>query len=196
MLSFLLFTGRFHRPFCTIVWMIMTLNVFSCVGFEVLTCNPLNETDEDFAVLIDRYFPNIAITMLTLLQLVFLDSIGAIYKPLIEKQSILVFYFAAVLLIGPIVPMNLVTAVIVNGAVEQAESDRVSSNLSVTKREKEVVKDLRMIFHQLDTDGSSSVSLEEVLAMNSRARKSSTAWHTFQTLQRSSMPWMLTRVGS
>merc|ERR1712194_951121 len=89
-------------------------------------------------------------------------GIGQIYRPLVSKQWFLVLYFGGIIVVVPIVLMNLVTAVIVNGAMEQAEQDKVSLAVKESQYEKRMVRKLRQIFLNLDCDGSGMVSLQEI----------------------------------
>merc|ERR1719422_2371611 len=98
--------------------------------------------------------------MLTLFQFVCLDSVGAIYRPLVLKQSHLVFYFVGIIMVVPIVLMNLVTAVIVNGAIEQAGQDKEAR--AVHQEQKQMIRELARIFVSLDEDDSGKVSLAEI----------------------------------
>merc|ERR1719323_1796079 len=108
----------------TLGLLLIILYLFSCVGFEIITCNPLRGADQEFDAIASEWFPDLASIMLTLLQFVCLDSVGAIYRPLVAKQYHLVFYFVSIILVVPIVLMNLVTAVIVESAIEQAGQDK------------------------------------------------------------------------
>ena len=63
----------------------------------------------------ERHFPELFVTMLSLVQFVTLDSIGSIYAPLVRKDPLLLIFFMLFILIVSIALMNLVTAVIVEG---------------------------------------------------------------------------------
>mmetsp|Transcript_118524 Transcript_118524/g.340334 ORF Transcript_118524/g.340334 Transcript_118524/m.340334 type:complete len:801 (+) Transcript_118524:42-2444(+) len=149
--------------FYTLFLLIFILYLFGCVGFELITANvQQRREDPEYDALVVEWFNDLPCIMLTLLQFVCLDSIGGIYRPLIEKQFILMFYFVGVILVVPIVLMNLVTAVIVNGAIEQADQDRETMASYEEQKRKKMVKDLRKIFLNLDEDGSGMVSREEL----------------------------------
>merc|ERR1719343_560087 len=105
-------------------------------------------------------------TMLTLIQFVCLDSVGAIYRPLIVKDGFLICYFVGIILILPIVLMNLVTAVIVNSALEQALQDKEAMAIHEEQQKKKLVKELRKIFERADDDGSGQMSREEISGMS------------------------------
>lgn len=147
--------------FYTLVMLGIMLYISSCIGFEMITSNDLAREDAEFAELVDTWFPDLPGTMLTMLQFVSMDSIGAIYRPLIEKQPSLVIYFVGIILLVPVVLMNLVTAVIVNGAIEQAESDKEAMAVHEELKKKKMLRELRRIFMQLDEDGSGMICTHE-----------------------------------
>eukprot|EP00929_Paragymnodinium_shiwhaense_P096366 TRINITY_DN57942_c0_g1_i1.p1 TRINITY_DN57942_c0_g1~~TRINITY_DN57942_c0_g1_i1.p1 ORF type:complete len:768 (-),score=188.30 TRINITY_DN57942_c0_g1_i1:113-2416(-) len=148
----------------TLVILAVILYVFSCVSMELITCSPLAvgpDADEEFRDIVDRHFSSLPQTMLTLLQFVCLDSVGQIYKPLIEKENFLAIYFVGLILIVPIVLMNLVTAVVVNSAFDQAAKDQEANQLYEEQERKRLVKDLTRMFRRLDDDDSGLISRDE-----------------------------------
>ena len=71
------------------------------------------------------HFPDLSTTMVTLMQFVTLDSIHAIYIPFIEKKPVIcTSLFLLLIMFVSVALMNLVTAVIVEGAIAQANSER------------------------------------------------------------------------
>merc|ERR1719223_1644950 len=86
-----------------------------------------SENDE-IRMLITHNFPNIPVTMLTLLRFVSLDSMATLYQPLIMEDPLLLCFFLPFILVVSISLMNLVTAVIVEGALEQGKLDREAVN--------------------------------------------------------------------
>merc|ERR550532_2367686 len=102
--------------------------------------------------------------MLTLMQFICMDDIGMVYRPFIMHDWTLVFYFTCVILVVGIVLMNLVTAVLVNGALEQANQDKEALKHQEERRKKKLMKSLREMFVRLDEDGSGQVDREEILS--------------------------------
>jgi len=115
------------------------------------------------ADVVAEYFPDIPVSMLTLLQFVCMDSMGGIYRPLILQDPSLVIFFLPFILVVSIALMNLVTAVIVEGAIEQGKSDRESQNRYKQAAFKKMLPSLRAMFHKLDSDGNGKVTLEELM---------------------------------
>jgi len=148
--------------FYVFVLLSIILYIFSAMAVELITNHPLAHTDEEFARVVEENFATLPDTMLTLVQFLCMDSIGAIYKPLIQKDYFLVVYFTLVILVVPIVLMNLVTAIIVNSAMEQASSDREVEALYEKEKRARMIKNLQEVFIHLDTDNSGQVSRDEI----------------------------------
>jgi len=141
------------------------LYIFSCIGVELITNHPLAkgpDADPMFKHVVDKFFSSLPNVMLTLMQFVCMDSIGAIYRPLVEKEAYLIIYFVAVILIIPIVLMNLVTAVIVQSALEQANEDREAMQFLEEQKKAKQMKEMRVMFQRLDEDGSGHITLSEI----------------------------------
>jgi len=149
----------------TLLLLLLMLYIFACIGVQIITMGS-DVQDEEYQDIVHTFFRSVPITMLTLIQFVCLDSIGSIYKPLIEKSPLfMVPYFVMLILVVGIVLMNLVTAVIVNGALEQAAEDKDMQLMQKKVEKQKLVKHLRQIFARLDEDGSGSLSLQEILNM-------------------------------
>jgi Ca2+-binding EF-hand superfamily protein len=99
--------------------------------------------------------------MLTLIQFVNLDGIGAIYTPMVRSEPTTGLFFVSFMLIVSICLMNLVTAVIVEGSFEQAKSDQIFAKKERQRAMSKLLPVVREIFAQLDKDGSGKVTLEE-----------------------------------
>eukprot|EP00913_Durusdinium_trenchii_P016834 g15824.t1 len=121
--------------------------------------------------------------MLTLVQFITLDSIYQtlscqddrkwIYRPLVVEKPELVFYFLGLLLILPITLLNLVTAVLVENGITQAQKEAefemkarsaemrsaVMQLLDTSVSEK--TEDLCDLFDLLDVDHTGEISQEE-----------------------------------
>jgi len=157
--------------FYTLMLLVIILYIFSALGIELIANNSLVEVDAEFRELAHRYFRSLPETMLTLMQFVCLDSVGAIYRPLIEKDGTLSLYFTAIIIFVPIVLMNLVTAVIVNSALEQARQDKETVQVREEQEKETLVQHLRMIFYRLDEDSSGNLSREEIANINENDRQ-------------------------
>jgi hypothetical protein len=147
--------------FYILILLIIILFVFGCLGVELFTKNTRLREDPVFDSYVRQYWMDLPVSMLTLIQFVNLDGIGAIYTPMIHSEPTMIFFFGAFMLLVSVCLMNLVTAVIVENSFEQAKSDR---NVQKKERQRAVSKlmpHVREIFQQIDKDGSGNVTLEE-----------------------------------
>lgn len=151
--------------FYTLITLVCVLYALGLVGVELITNNTLAhgpEADPEFEALVQDYFPDLGMTMLTLVQFVTMDSIGSVYRPLIRKDWRLLFYFLGAILTISIVLANLITAVVVNRAIEQADEDKEARKVLEVKRKKKIIKDMRRVFQRLDADGSGMLTWAEL----------------------------------
>lgn len=151
----------------TMVLNFIVLYVFGCLSIELITRHPMARVGEDtfdqqFYDIVDMHFSNLQVSMLTLVQFIFMDSAGAIYTPLVMRDPSLMLFFVAVMLIVSISLMNLVTAVIVEGALDQARSDKEALEAYEADRIKQLIPGLKDMFHHFDTDGNGELSKAEV----------------------------------
>ena len=97
------------------------------------------------------------------MQFVNLDSVNAIYHRVIRKDPTLLPYFTPSILMVPIALMNLVTAVVVEGALEQARNDNEVAVAYEKEWMKKLTPDLHELFKGLDDDGSGSLEKDELV---------------------------------
>merc|ERR1719160_471030 len=100
--------------------------------------------------------------MLTLIQFVMVDSMAEIYWPLVHQNPALMIFFVAIIMVVPISLMNLVTAVIVEGSLEQATQDREVAKAYKNHLIVKMMPRIEKMFEQLDVDGSGDISLDEI----------------------------------
>jgi len=166
-------TNSFATMGYTLLILFVMVYVFASLGMELIRDSSLNHgpnADEEFQAIVTTYFTNLPTAMLTLLQFVCLDSVAEIYRPMIIKEvdngsCFLLFYFILVILVLSIVLMNLVTAVIVNGAMEADEQDKDVRKVLRERETTNLLKAATSIFNRLDVDGSGSVTTGELKHM-------------------------------
>lgn len=155
----------------TILLLFVVLYIFACLILQLLYKHPLLEQDEVFAETVNENFSDLSTTMVTLLQFVSFDNIVHVYKPLGDRDPLLLAYFVIVMLVVGIVIMNLVTAVIVNSSLEQAAKDKSLLRSIEEQNRKKVLAELREMFYRLDHDGSGEVSRDEIAQIAERERQ-------------------------
>merc|ERR1719362_180416 len=149
---------------------LLILYVSSCMAAELITKKMKESENDEIRMLITHNFPNIPVTMLTLLRFVSLDSMATLYQPLIMEDPLLLCFFLPFILVVSISLMNLVTAVIVEGALEQGKSDREAVMSHKQKIFKKMLPDLRAMFYDLDINGDGTVTLDELRQANEDLR--------------------------
>jgi Ca2+-binding EF-hand superfamily protein len=144
-----------------LVLLVIIVYVFACMGVEIFTKNSKLREDPVFDFYVEKYWTDLPVSMLTLIQFVNLDGIGAIYTPMVRSEPTTGLFFVSFMLIVSICLMNLVTAVIVEGSFEQAKSDQIFAKKERQRAMSKLLPVVREIFAQLDKDGSGKVTLEE-----------------------------------
>eukprot|EP00927_Polykrikos_kofoidii_P021793 TRINITY_DN20534_c0_g1_i3.p1 TRINITY_DN20534_c0_g1~~TRINITY_DN20534_c0_g1_i3.p1 ORF type:complete len:689 (-),score=87.53 TRINITY_DN20534_c0_g1_i3:28-2040(-) len=155
----------------TSILLCCVIYVFSCLSMVLITNNPINMQDPVYRQIVDDHLNDLSRTMLTLVRFATLDSIASIYTPLIVTDWTLSFFFGALFLTLSIVLMNLVTAIIVNCAMEQTMHDTDLQKSVDANKKKKLVKDLREIFMRLDNDGSGHLSRFELTRITQEDRE-------------------------
>eukprot|EP00930_Biecheleria_cincta_P098305 TRINITY_DN89978_c0_g1_i1.p1 TRINITY_DN89978_c0_g1~~TRINITY_DN89978_c0_g1_i1.p1 ORF type:complete len:522 (-),score=110.65 TRINITY_DN89978_c0_g1_i1:38-1603(-) len=148
--------------FYTFVLMILLLYVFACMGVELISKSEYLKENEATKAIVANQWSSLLTCMLTLVQFVTLDSVGGIYAPMIHADWFLTMYFMTFILIVSVTTMNLVTAVIVEGALALAKEDKEVKNAHEAKRVTALLPQLKEMFLELDEDGGGTLSLDEV----------------------------------
>lgn len=152
--------------FSTLALIILILFMFSCVGMELISKSQNLRSNPELEQLIDAQFSGLFSTMVTLLQFVTVDSVSGIYLPFVKESPVLLLYFLPIILIVSIALMNMVTAVLVEGATSQANNDRDERRRFLTSRIATQLPMYRKLFRKLDNDGTKSVTVRELQALN------------------------------
>eukprot|EP00931_Biecheleriopsis_adriatica_P056918 TRINITY_DN33759_c0_g1_i1.p1 TRINITY_DN33759_c0_g1~~TRINITY_DN33759_c0_g1_i1.p1 ORF type:complete len:571 (-),score=96.62 TRINITY_DN33759_c0_g1_i1:21-1700(-) len=146
----------------TLGLLFLAIYVFACIGIDIITKDQILATHESTAAIVAYNFGNIWRTMLTLMQFVTMDSIASVYIPLIVLKPGLAIYFVIALLFISISLMNLVTASIVQVALDNAAKDKILQERELKARMKKVLPAVMEVFNKLDDDHSGFLSLEEM----------------------------------
>ncbi|CAJ1332064.1 unnamed protein product [Effrenium voratum] len=151
----------------TLLWtfllIMILMYIFAILGMELITIDGALPSESPYNVAARENFRSFQDAILTLLQVFSLDSIGSVYRPLVNQRMFLFFYFITAMLVLAIALMNLVTAVMVNTSLDQASQDKEAKQAWEAAKRKKQVEHLRRMFASLDEDGSGELSLEELL---------------------------------
>merc|ERR1712194_760552 len=144
----------------TAILMTVVIYVFAIVAMETILDH--SDADADYSEAA-RNFDTIGESMITLMQFMTLDSVAAVYRPLITSNGWLIVYFLVFILLGPIALMNIVTAIMVESSLRTANEDQEAKKAWENMRRKNMMPKLLHMFMTLDTSGDGEVDLEEVL---------------------------------
>eukprot|EP00439_Symbiodinium_sp_Y106_P065269 s1342_g10.t1 len=113
----------------TFLLLALVLYVFGVLGVELIATSDSFKSDPVTNAILESNFSSLGYTMITLAQFVTLDSVAAVYFPLVRVQPWLMLYFAFLIAIVSISVMNLVTAALVEGTLENARMLRQEEDL-------------------------------------------------------------------
>lgn len=159
----------------TLILLLIMLFMFACAGKELIgSLATDSELDGSVTELADYHFSSVSASMLTLVQFVCLDSVAAIFTPIVKARPWLAAYFMSTILVIGIVLMNLVTAVMVNSAIEKAEEDKDLVRQVAKEKQAKLAKELEHMFQMFDVDGSNQVSRDEFMVVSLESQHVST----------------------
>jgi Ca2+-binding EF-hand superfamily protein len=164
--------GSLLTMFYTFIIIFVALYAFACAVLELISRDhQLRAEDPEYEQLVQTYFPDLFTTLITLIQFVTLDSINTIYIPFIMKKPVTCgsLFFLLIMLVS-VALMNLVTAVIVEGAIAQANSERDVLKAYKASAVKSMLPRLGSLFHQLDPDGNGKITFDEILEASSELK--------------------------
>eukprot|EP00929_Paragymnodinium_shiwhaense_P105159 TRINITY_DN70076_c0_g1_i1.p1 TRINITY_DN70076_c0_g1~~TRINITY_DN70076_c0_g1_i1.p1 ORF type:complete len:644 (-),score=79.99 TRINITY_DN70076_c0_g1_i1:361-2292(-) len=148
-----------------LVVLLVILYMFGCIGFDLIGRHDLlssGDADELFVETAETYFSSLARSMLTLSSFIAFDSSRQVFWPLIMQDPSLLLYFGLVSLTIGVVLANLITAVMVNGAMEHASDNREAKQLIAARLREARVSQSLALFHAVDEDGSGQITRDEL----------------------------------
>lgn len=148
--------------FSTAALLIMTIYVFAIIGVEFISKRKDLQEDEATSEIIKMYFSSLQTTMLTFGRFVSLDSMYLIYEPLIAKSPWLILYFGSIILLVSVGLMNVVTAVLVEAALDIANEDMELTAADRAHRLAKSIPVLEQLFADMDQNGDGTLTREEV----------------------------------
>ncbi|CAJ1341529.1 unnamed protein product [Effrenium voratum] len=146
--------------------LLLTLYIFACLGVEIITKDTLLAGHPDTAHIVEYYFGSLQRTLLTLVSFVSADSISAVYMPICIIRPELIIFFVAVILTVSVSLMNLVTAVLVEGALANAANDKELSRHDLRQKVKKFAPKIMEVFQEIDSDHSGTIDRNELIKIN------------------------------
>ena len=140
----------------------ISLFICACVAVELIAKDPDLRTHPTLGILVEENYNGLNRSFLTLLQFVTLDGIANVSYPLMLEKPYLGILFFPILIFISIGLMNLVTAALVENAMETSASEAEEKRRELKEKVKEALPSLIEIFHQLDVDKSGLITHDEV----------------------------------
>jgi voltage-gated sodium channel len=153
----------------TMVLMVLLVYIASLIITEFVT-RPWVEghlgpdLPQDALDLISEKYGSLWKTALTLIEITLLDDPSPKYRPIVEVKPMFAFVFFPIVLITGIVLMNLVTAVIVDRAMDSSNQEREALKRAKAKERDKLLSEISTLFLELDENGDGVLSLNEILA--------------------------------
>lgn len=154
----------------TLALLSLVLYIFAVLGIEMIAKDDTLQADVVTSRIIQENFSSLFVIMMTLSQFVTMDSIASIYIPLIKKKPELSSYFIALVIIVSIALMNLVTAVLVEGALGHVRQEKEEDVKLSNSKFREMIPQLQSLFESLDTDKSGELQRTEIEAAEREKR--------------------------
>eukprot|EP00931_Biecheleriopsis_adriatica_P019401 TRINITY_DN13229_c1_g1_i1.p1 TRINITY_DN13229_c1_g1~~TRINITY_DN13229_c1_g1_i1.p1 ORF type:complete len:575 (+),score=119.80 TRINITY_DN13229_c1_g1_i1:99-1823(+) len=146
----------------TFFLLLLTLYIFACAGIELITKDEHLATHPDTAYIVSYHFGSLQRTLLTLMAFVCADSVAGVYAPLIIERPLLIVYFVGLLLMVSVALMNLVTAVLVEGALNNAAADKEVAKHDMRLMVMNALPQLMDIFYENDTNHDGMLTSQEL----------------------------------
>jgi len=146
----------------TTALLLVSLFVFSCMAVELIAKDNILLESPETSDIVRKHFWGVDVSIVTLMQFVTLDSVASIYFPIISERPLLGLYFLTIIMIISIGLMNLVTAIILENAMECAAEEALEERSSLKSKVKEAIPGLVDLFETLDRDGSHSLTRDEM----------------------------------
>eukprot|EP00931_Biecheleriopsis_adriatica_P110846 TRINITY_DN8517_c0_g2_i3.p1 TRINITY_DN8517_c0_g2~~TRINITY_DN8517_c0_g2_i3.p1 ORF type:complete len:541 (-),score=81.33 TRINITY_DN8517_c0_g2_i3:253-1875(-) len=144
----------------------LSIYIMACIGVELITKDKDLQRHESTREIVEVNFGNLFRTLLTLVSFVCADSVSGIYTPLVLVKPGLWIYFCFLLVFITIALMNLVTAVLVEGALDQAKEDSSIARHDQEQAVLEALPKLLEAFKNNDRNNDGTLTLDEVICMD------------------------------
>ncbi|CAE7268119.1 NaCP60E, partial [Symbiodinium pilosum] len=140
----------------------LVLYVFGVLGLKIIREDPVLLANVETRLILEDRFSSLGVTMMTLTQFVTVDSIANIYLPIIRLNPWLSLYFTLLILVVSISLMNLVTATLVEAALEHARQEKEEEQKLASIATKHMLPDIVNLFDAVDADSSGEIVIEEI----------------------------------
>ncbi|OLP94417.1 Voltage-dependent L-type calcium channel subunit alpha-1S [Symbiodinium microadriaticum] len=137
----------------------LSLFIFGCVSIEMIHSEPDLLKTEETATIVREHFGSLQRAIITLIQFVTLDSIAAIYYPLVQAKPYLLVIFAPLIATFNHLDRDE------SGSITREEvsaNEQEEERNQLKKKVKRALPTLIATFNHLDRDESGSITREEI----------------------------------
>ncbi|CAK0881577.1 unnamed protein product [Prorocentrum cordatum] len=128
----------------------MVAYVFGCAALELIAKSQRLQANPVTKEILDNHFSSLGHVMVTMIQFVNADSIGAIYFPLILENPIVGIFFCMLIGVVSILLMNLVTAAVVESAIKTGKEDLCMQRHRIIKQVEHMIPLVERAFREMD----------------------------------------------
>merc|ERR1719183_1492894 len=111
------------------------------------------DSDPIAKAIVKENFDDVALSILTLFQIMTLDSWTSMVRPLMKVHTWAMLFFIVFITISVFLLMNLITSVIVTQAVEHGKEDKAEQRAEKEAEKEQSLKELVGVFQDMDEDG-------------------------------------------
>jgi len=140
------------------------LYIFSVFSVYFIGRSEAFGEDPNAQELAAELFLTVPRSLMTIFQTMTLDSWSSVARPLMKHSGVVCALFTAVIMIMTLVLQNLITAIIVNGAISRLNEDHEMLAAEAREAMQEELQDLLELFEALDEDGDGVVSKAQYFA--------------------------------
>jgi voltage-gated sodium channel len=145
-----------------LVLILMMLFLFGCVSVELITKSETLRSYPDAARVVDTHFYSLWASMMTFARFANADSMSELYTPLITAMPTLVPFFLLVWIMVTVSLMNLVAALLVLNAIDEARVDEEYEMHQMRRKLKKLVPSIKRIFEEIDVNNDKSLEIDEI----------------------------------
>jgi hypothetical protein len=128
---------------------IAAVYLFACLGVEAIATSQALRDDSAAKAIVDRRFGSLPQTIMTLMSFTTQDNIHAFYEPLVTANPWLALFFVLIWLFVTVSLMNLVTAVIVDSAINQSRLDQQTYRSTMRRQVARLSPRIEALFDEL-----------------------------------------------
>jgi hypothetical protein len=142
--------------------LLLALYTLACLGFEAITTSEALLSNHVSRAIVEQRFSSLPRTILTLMSFTNGDSLAGMYEPLVDTWPPIGLFFGAAWIVVTVSLMNLVTAVIVNTAIEQHKQDEHVQRKRLRKRVQALIPLVEELFDRLDANDDGVIEVGEL----------------------------------